>query len=101
MVSPLVLARVVSLATSVRKRRRKKMEEFEIDWIPEDTGAPCEVDDCFLDVPAHTIDKICKAKFGHTNWARMAQMSPEDLIGNPHEFDYENGVIFFKNARMV
>ena len=40
MVSPLVLARVVSLATSVRKRRRRKMDEFEIDWIPEDTGAP-------------------------------------------------------------
>jgi hypothetical protein len=28
-------------------------------------------------------------------------MSPEDLVGNPHEFDYENGVIFFKNAHMV
>ena len=44
---------------------------------------------------------MCKAKFGHTNWARMGQMSPEDLVGNPHEFDYENGVIFFKNAHMV
>jgi hypothetical protein len=28
-------------------------------------------------------------------------MSPEELVGNPHEFDYENGVIFFKNAHMV
>ena len=77
------------------------MDEFEIEWIPEDTGAPYEADDVFLDVPAHTIDKMCKAKFGHTNWARMGQMSPEDLIGNPHEFDYENGVIYFKNAHMV
>ncbi len=51
--------------------------------------------------PAHTIDKICKKKFGHTNWARMGQMSPEDLLGNPHEFDYENGVIYFENAHMV
>ena len=102
MVKQLASAEVASPATNARrKRKRRKMEEFEIDWIPEDTGAPCEVDDCFLDVPAHTIDKICKAKFGHTNWARMAQMSPEDLIGNPHEFDYENGVIFFKNAHMV
>ncbi len=58
MVSPLVLARVVSLATSVRKRRRRKMDEFEIDWIPEDTGAPYEADECFNDIPAHTIDKI-------------------------------------------
>ena len=31
------------------------MDEFEIDWIPEDTGAPYEADE--FDVPAHTIDK--------------------------------------------
>ena len=93
---------VASQVTSVkRKRKKRKMEEFEIDWIPEDTGAPYEADECFLDIPAHTLDKMCKAKFGHTNWARMGQMSPEDLVGNPHEFDYENGVIFFKNAHMV
>ena len=101
MVSPLVLARVVSLATSVRKRRRKKMEEFELDWIPEDTGAPYEADECFNDIPAHTIDKICKSKYGHTNWARMGQMSPTDLVGNPCEFDYTNGVIYFKNETFV
>ena len=74
------------------------MEEFEIDWIPEDTGAPYEAAE---ELGTHTIDKLCKAKFGHTNWARMGQMSPEDLAGNPCEFDYENGVIFFKNAHMV
>jgi|TARA_Y100000401_G_scaffold71820_1_gene57869 hypothetical protein len=79
------------------------IDEFEIDWIPEDTGAPYEVDmtTTTIELPAHSIDKLCKKKFGHTNWARMGQMSPEDLIGNPHEFDYENGVIFFKNAHMV
>ena len=76
-------------------------EEFEIDWIPEDTGAPYEADDSFPEMPAHTIDKMCKAKFGHTNWARMGQMTPDDLAGNPHEFDYENGIIYFKNAHMV
>ena len=70
---------VASQATNVkRKRRRKRMDEVEIDWIPEDTGAPYEADECFNDVPAHTIDKICKAKFGHTNWARMGQMTPTD-----------------------
>ena len=77
------------------------MDEFEIDWIPEDTGSPYEAVAPLIDIPAHTIDKICKKKFGHTNWARMGQMSPEDLVGNPHVFDYENGVIYFENAHMV
>ena len=75
--------------------------EFEIYWIPEDTGAPYEAEDVFSDMPAHTVDKICKTKYGHTNWARMGLMSPEDLVGNPHEFDYENGIIYFKNANLV
>ena len=77
------------------------MDEFEIEWIPEDTGAPYEAVDEFSGLPAHSIDKLCKKKYGHTNWARMGQMSPDELVGNPHEFDYENGVIFFKNAHMV
>ena len=77
------------------------MDEFEIEWIPEDTGAPYEAADPLIDIPSHTIDKLCKKKYGHTNWARMGQLSPEDLLGNPHVFDYENGVIFFKNAHMV
>ena len=76
-------------------------DEFEIDWKPEDTGAPYEADDKFPEVPAHTIDKLCKKKYGHTNWARMGLMTPEELIGNPHEFDYENGIIYFKNANLV
>ena len=52
------------------------MEEFEIDWIPEDTGPPYEAALRNLDTQ-HTIDKMCKAKFGHTNWARMGLLSPE------------------------
>ena len=60
-----------------------------------------EADECFLDVPAHTIDKLCKKKFGHTNWARMGQMTPEELLGNPCEFDYENGIIYFKSSTLV
>jgi hypothetical protein len=34
--------------------------EFDIEWIPEDTGAPYEADDKFPDIPSHTIDKLCK-----------------------------------------
>ena len=77
------------------------IDEFEIEWIPEDTGAPYEADDKFPDIPSHSIDKLCKARYGHTNWARMGHMTPEELLGNPHEFDYKTGVIFFKNAHMV
>ena len=37
---------VASPATNARrKRKRRKMEEFEIDWIPEDTGPPYEADE--------------------------------------------------------
>ena len=77
------------------------IDEFEIEWIPEDTGAPYEADDVLPEIPMPTIDKICKRKYGPTNWARFDKMSPAALAGNPHEFDYENGVIYFKNAYMV
>jgi hypothetical protein len=81
------------------------MDEFEIEWIPEDTGAPyTEVDmtePSFSEIPAHTVDKICKKKFGHTNWARLSQMSPTDLIGNPSEIDYAEGIIYFKHKTLV
>ena len=30
------------------------IEEFEIEWIPEDTGAPYEADDVFTELPAHS-----------------------------------------------
>ena len=48
-------------------------DEIEIEWIPEDTGAPYEVDmtRVEIDTPAHIVDKWCKEKYGHTNWARM------------------------------
>jgi len=76
--------------------------EFEIEWIPEDTGAPYEAEDeVFPDVPSHTLDKWCQEKYGHTNWVRMGMMSPTDLVGNPCEFDYINGVIYFKNKILV
>ena len=39
------------------------MDTLEIDWIPEDTGAPYEADMVepeFSDIPGHLVDKICK-----------------------------------------
>ena len=80
------------------------MDTIEIDWIPEDTGAPYEADMVepeFSDIPGHLVDKICKKKFGHTNWARLSQMSPIELMGNPCEIDYTEGIIYFKNAHRV
>lgn len=81
------------------------MDEFEIEWIPEDTGAPYTEADMtersISDIPAHTVDRICKKKYGHTNWARLSQMSPTDLVGNPCEIDYTEGIIYFKNANLV
>mgnify|MGYP001162512901 FL=1 len=80
-------------------------DEFEIEWIPEDTGAPyTEVDmvePALDDMPSHIADKLCKTKFGHTNWARLSQMSPSDLVGNPCDIDYTNGIIYFKNPTLV
>ena len=80
------------------------MDTIEVDFIPEDTGAPYEADmlePAISDIPAHMVDKICKKKFGHTNWARMSQMSPVELIGNPCEIDYHEGIIYFKHARRI
>ena len=76
------------------------IEEFEIDWIPEEDSSSV-IEDLAINIPAHTIDKMCKQKYGHTNWARIDLMSPTELLGNPYEFDYENGIIYFKNAYLV
>jgi hypothetical protein len=88
-----------------RRKVKRKMDdfEFEIEWIPEESSKPYEIDmaNVVIDTPSHIVDKLCKKKYGHTNWARMGVMSPEQLIGNPHEFDYEEGVIYFKNALLV
>jgi len=80
------------------------MDKIEVEFIPEDTGAPYEADmtePAISDIPAHVVDKICKRKFGHTNWARMSQMSPADLTGNPCEIDYHDGIVYFKNRTFV
>ena len=75
------------------------MDTLEIDWIPEDTGAPYEAIE--EDLAPHTIDKICKKKFGHTNWARLSQLSPVELVGNPCEIDYTEGIVYFKNRTLI
>ena len=46
-------------------------------------------------------DRLCKKKFGHTNWARMGAVVPEELHHNPHEIDYLEGIVYFKNPTMV
>ena len=77
------------------------MDEFEIEWIPEDTGAPYDAADILPDIPSHTIDKMCKKKFGHTNWVRMGAVSVDELVHNPHVIDYLEGIVYFKNPTMV
>jgi len=80
------------------------MDTIEIDFIPEDTGAPYEADmlePAISDMPAHIADKLCKARFGHTNWARLSQLSPVELVGNPCEIDYTEGIVYFKNRTLI
>ena len=80
------------------------MDTIEIDWIPEDTGAPYEmdmVDVTISDMPTHQVDRICKKKYGNTNWARMSQISPVELAGNPCDIDYHEGIVYFKNRTLV
>ena len=82
-------------------------EELEIIWIPEEEAKynlTIENDkgvNELVDLPASTVDRICKKKYGHTNWARMGALYPEDLARNPHEIDYLEGIVYFKNSRMV
>ena len=55
--------------------------EFEIEWIPEESSTPYEIDmaNVVIDTPSHIVDKLCKKKYGHTNWARMGVMSHEHV----------------------
>ena len=75
-------------------------EEFEIEWIPEgeeNTGDK----EIMVDLPASTVDRICKQNHGHTNWARISAISPEELHKNPAVIDYDEGIIYFKNSTTV
>ena len=85
----------------------KMTEEIEIIWIPEEEAKNSltiqneQGVNELVDLPASTVDRICKKKFGHTNWARMGAIFPEELSRNPHEIDYLEGIVYFKNSRMV
>ena len=85
----------------------KTTEEIDIIWIPEEeakhslTVENAQGVNELVDLPASTVDRICKKKYGHTNWARMGALYPEDLARNPHEIDYLEGIVYFKNLRMV
>ena len=71
-------------------------EEFEIIWEPEKSE-----DSFYVDLPACTVDRLCKKLYGHTNWARMGAVTPEELLRNPHSFDFDEGIVYFKEARLV
>ena len=85
----------------------EETEELEIIWIPEEEAKynlTIENDkgvNELVDLPASTVDRICKKKFGHTNWARMGAIFPEELGRNPHELDYLEGIVYFKHPRLV
>ena len=72
-------------------------EEFEIEWVPE---TPEEAMSSF-DLPTCTVDRLCKKLYGHTNWARMGAVTPDELLRNPHSFDFDEGIVYFKQARLV
>ena len=55
----------------------------------------------YSDLPVFIVDKMCKKSFGHTNWARMANVELKDLIMNPAVVDYDEGIVYFKNERLV
>jgi len=72
-------------------------EELQITWIPEGEEQPGDKE-ILIDLPSSTIDRICKSKFGHTNWARMGAITPEELQRNPADIDYIEGIVYFKNS---
>ena len=88
-------------------------DELEIEWIPEeDDFVPPPRDDLEeldakihafnnSDLPTFMIDKLCRKSFGHTNWARMSAVEAKDLIMNPAVIDYDEGIVYFKNKRLV
>jgi|TARA_R110002153_G_scaffold12068_1_gene45813 hypothetical protein len=75
-------------------------EEFEIEWIPEGEESTGDKE-IMVDLPASTVDRICKQNYGHTNWARISAISAEELHKNPAVIDYDEGIIYFKNSTTV
>ncbi len=78
------------------------MEEIEIEWIPDESvKLSVDMTNPLADLPSHTVDKLCKKKYGHTNWVRMGAVTPEELQNNPCDIDYNEGIIYFKNRTRV
>ena len=45
------------------------------------------------------IDKMCKQKYGHDNWAIIGTVTEEEMQVNEVAYiDHDEGVIFFKKA---
>ena len=77
-----------------------------IEWIPEEEENITEIFESKppkikVELPVSTIDKHCRAKYGHANWERMDRVSPLELAGNPHVLDHKRGIIFFKKPHRV
>jgi len=90
-------------------------DELLIEWIPEDDEDAVPVFDEDVeeewdakiqtfnttDLPTFMVDKMCKKKFGHTNWVRMSNIEARELAMNPCVIDYTEGIVYFKNSRLV
>ena len=46
-----------------------------------------------------SIDRLCKKKYGHDNWAIIGTVTEEEMQVNEVAYiDHDEGVIFFKKA---
>lgn len=90
-------------------------DELIIEWIPEEDEDAVPVFEenieeewdakietfNITDLPTFMVDKMCKKKFGHTNWVRMSNIEARELAMNPCVIDYNEGIVYFKNQTMV
>lgn len=63
-----------------------KKKNFDLD------SAPLSVDQ---------INRICKRRYGHTNWARLTTVNIASLKLNPGDINYAEGVFYFHNATEI
>ena len=47
------------------------------------------------------IDRICKRRYGHTNWARLNTVDIASIRLNPGDINYAEGVFYFHNKREI
>ena len=47
------------------------------------------------------INRICKRRYGHTNWARLNTVDLASIRLNPGDISYVEGVFYFHNATEI